>query len=450
MDMNRIRKQNILEQSIYWVLWILVFSIPLIGLLLSEKTSTNQSMGWRLLGRDWLKILPFFIIFLANNYILLPYLLLRKKYLTYIITALLLVVGLCLHSQYARTDFRPGKMWDDKIEISQKSALSDRTFDNHQAMPNQKERQQPQSPINQNEEKADNRQQNSLPPKQDFERDPHYDESGPMNGDIMSDMSRTDHTPPPNMPNDRHDRRGDLPQFPHILSILLYAVLGVTLFGFNIAIKLVFQSFIDEEKMKELEKEKLSTELQYLKYQINPHFFMNTLNNIHALVDIDQEKAKSSIIELSKLMRYILYEANNTMISLSKELQFIDNYVTLMKLRFTDKVQIDIDVPPLVPEVQVPPLLFITFLENAFKHGVSYQQESFIKLKLQIDEPNNKIIFFCSNRNLQKVEDSHHGIGLENVNKRLKLIYESNYTLSIDNNQDKNIFEVLLIIPLRS
>lgn len=409
MDMNRIRRQNILEQSIYWILWVLVFSIPLIGLLMSEKTSTNQSIGWKMLGKDWLKILPFFIIFLANNYILLPYLLLRKKYLAYIITALLLVAGLCLHSQYSRKDFRPERIWNDRqIEM-----------------------------------------QNG-PAKPDFGRGPHGEGGGPMGEDIINDMSQVDHNPPPGMMNGRPDVKKDIPQFPHILSMLLYAVLGVTLIGFNIAIKLVFQSFIDEEKMKELEKEKLSTELQYLKYQINPHFFMNTLNNIHALVDIDQEKAKSSIIELSKLMRYILYEANNTMISLSKELQFIDNYVTLMKLRFTDKVHIDIDVPSSVPEVQVPPLLFITFLENAFKHGVSYQQESYIKLKLQIDEPNNKIIFFCSNMNLQKVEDTHHGIGLENVNKRLKLIYEDNYTLSIDNNQEKNIFEVLLIIPLRS
>ena len=109
---------------------------------------------------------------------------------------------------------------------------------------------------------------------------------------------------------------------------------------------------------------------------------MNTLNNIHALVDIDTEKARSSIIELSKLMRYVLYESNNTMISLAKELQFQDNYVTLMKLRFINKVHIEIDVPESIPDVQVPPLLFITFIENAFKHELHKALEHIKSIKL--------------------------------------------------------------------
>ena len=95
--------------------------------------------------------------------------------------------------------------------------------------------------------------------------------------------------------------------------------------GFNIAIKLFFKSFRDEEMLKELEHQRLQSELQYLKYQINPHFFMNTLNNIHALVDIDTGKAKSTIVELSKLMRYVLYEASNKTILLSREVHFLKN-----------------------------------------------------------------------------------------------------------------------------
>ena len=104
--------------------------------------------------------------------------------------------------------------------------------------------------------------------------------------------------------------------------------------GFNIAVKLFFKSFRDEEMLKELEHQRLQSELQYLKYQINPHFFMNTLNNIHALVDIDTGKAKSTIVELSKLMRYVLYEASNKTILLLREVQFLENYVTLMSLRY--------------------------------------------------------------------------------------------------------------------
>lgn len=112
--------------------------------------------------------------------------------------------------------------------------------------------------------------------------------------------------------------------------------------------------------LKELEHQHLQSELQYLKYQINPHFFMNTLNNIHALVDIDTGKAKSTIVELSKLMRYVLYEASNKTILLSREIQFLENYVTLMSLRYPDRVSIEKNFPLEVPEVQIPPLLFVS------------------------------------------------------------------------------------------
>ena len=155
-------------------------------------------------------------------------------------------------------------------------------------------------------------------------------------------------------------------------------LIALLMFSFNIAVKLFFKSVRDQEAMKELEHNNLQTELDYLKYQINPHFFMNTLNNIHALVDIDTEKAKQTIVELSRLMRYVLYESNNRLISLSKELQFLNHYIELMRIRYTDKVRIDVSFPTDTGEVQVPPLLFVSFVENAFKHGVSYQHASFV------------------------------------------------------------------------
>lgn len=134
--------------------------------------------------------------------------------------------------------------------------------------------------------------------------------------------------------------------------------------------------------LKELEHQHLESELKYLKYQLNPHFFMNTLNNIHALVDIDSEKAKKTIIELSKLMRYVLYEANKSQISLKYEIQFLENYIALMKLRYTEHLDIQTEFPLIVPHVQIPPLLFISLLENAFKHGVSYRESSYIHVLL--------------------------------------------------------------------
>ena len=232
---------------------------------------------------------------------------------------------------------------------------------------------------------------------------------------------------------------------PFTIRYLIHCVIAFLMVGFNIAVKLFFKSFRDEEMLKELEHQRLQSELQYLKYQINPHFFMNTLNNIHALVDIDTGKAKSTIVELSKLMRYVLYEASNKTILLSREVQFLENYVTLMSLRYPEKVSIEKNFPLEVPEVQIPPLLFISFVENAFKHGVSYRKESFVHVVMQLEE-GNRLAFRCTNSTGTSSDEQHHGIGLENIRKRLRLLFGNDYTLSITEEYDK--FDVLLIIPL--
>jgi hypothetical protein len=436
MDMKQIRKQNILEQSIYWTLWLIVFLTPMLGNLLAEKNSANHLLSWDMIGKGWLRILPFFVLFLANNYVLVPHLFMQKKYLHYIILVFILIGGLDTYNRHSRHEHHFHENRLKEIEM-QNRALP---FNSPPAYPLQAHHQYkslrcPDFPANEDEQamNANRRYSNSPQPE---DKDFAEYEKGQM-----------DRIPPSDIRQD-FKMKGP-PNFPKILFTLIYSLIAILMVGFNIAIRLIFQSFRDEERMKELEKEKLKTELQYLKYQMNPHFFMNTLNNIHALVDINTEEARSSIIELSKLMRYVLYEANNSMISLAKELQFQDNYVNLMKLRFINKVHIEIDIPKSIPDVQVPPLLFITFIENAFKHGISYQKDSFIKLKLQIDETNNKIIFYSSNSNWKKVEDQHHGIGLDNVKKRLNLIYGRDFTLSINNDKEKNIFDVLLIIPLR-
>ena len=229
------------------------------------------------------------------------------------------------------------------------------------------------------------------------------------------------------------------------LAIYWNILLGFFMTGLNMGIKLLYRSLRDEQQMEELKRQNLQAEMDYLRYQINPHFFMNTLNNIHALVDIDTGKAKSTIVELSKLMRYVLYEASNKTILLSREVQFLKNYIALMSLRYTNKVSIQMDFPVEVPEVQIPPLLFVSFVENAFKHGVSYRSESFIHVLMQLDE-GNRLSFRCSNSNNGSADEQHHGIGLENIRKRLRLLFGNDYTLSITEEEHK--FDVLLIIPL--
>ena len=237
--------------------------------------------------------------------------------------------------------------------------------------------------------------------------------------------------------------RKDFLRFPFMLPFLNNFIIAVLLVGFNVAVKLLFQSIRDEHQLKELEKHNLQTELAYLKHQINPHFFMNTLNNIHALIDLDTEKAKETVLELSKMMRYVLYDSSQATISMEKEIQFLNNYIDLMKLRYTDKVSINLSLPEVVPSVKIPPLLFISFLENAFKHGISYQQESYINFSLLVDE--KEIQCLVSNSNCDQVT-RQQGIGLENVRKRLNLLYPDNYTLEIDSTEKE--YNVLLIIPI--
>jgi hypothetical protein len=223
------------------------------------------------------------------------------------------------------------------------------------------------------------------------------------------------------------------------------SVILILMLGMNLAVKLYFKTRQDSKQMEELEKKNLEQQLEYLKYQINPHFFMNTLNNIHALVDIDPQKAQTTIVELSKMMRFVLYEGDKSGVPLNREFAFIRNYMTLMKLRYTDKVNITTDLPGSnIPDKQIPPLMLITFVENAFKHGVSYQRESFITVKAGIE--GEKLRFECRNSKTETSKDKHGGVGLTNVKKRLNLIYGTDYTLNISNEADT--YSVELTIPL--
>ena len=173
---------------------------------------------------------------------------------------------------------------------------------------------------------------------------------------------------------------------------------------------------------------------------------MNTLNNIHALVDINPERAKSTIVELSKMMRYILYEGNNKLVALPREVQFLQNYMQLMRLRYTDRVRINVNIPDTLPELMMPPLMLIIFVENAFKHGISYRIDSFVEVTINIS--NDRLLFSCRNSRPPQSEEEKKdgGMGLVNVRKRLDLRFPENYKLDIK--EGKDIYEVELDIPL--
>lgn len=223
---------------------------------------------------------------------------------------------------------------------------------------------------------------------------------------------------------------------------------GLLLMGMNLGVKLYFMSQRDRERQKIIDQRNLEQQMEYLKYQVNPHFFMNTLNNIHALVDIDPERAKTTIVELSKMMRHILYEGSKKLIPLTREVEFLNLYVQLMRLRYTRKVHINVDVPPQLPELKLPPLMLIIFVENAFKHGISYREESFIDIKVRVE--NKRLLFSCCNSKPTQVQRTNEkgGMGLQNVRQRLELLYDDDYTLDI--NDGEKTYEVKFDIPMQT
>lgn len=256
----------------------------------------------------------------------------------------------------------------------------------------------------------------------------------------------------PSFDKSRHQMRPHKEPHPFIGEHdIMAVVLLILMFGANVGIKGYFRGREDRRRLAELEHENLEQQLEYLRYQINPHFFMNTLNNIHALVDIDPEKAKDTIVELSKMMRYVLYEGDKQYVPLSNEFEFIRHYVTLMQLRYTDKVRITLELPGEVSNRKIPPLILITFIENAFKHGVSYQHESFVEVKVTME--GNKLCFSCRNSKAPTARSSaaggqQGGVGLANVRKRLNLLYDHDYSLRIDDAPD--VYGVDLVISLNS
>lgn len=226
-----------------------------------------------------------------------------------------------------------------------------------------------------------------------------------------------------------------------------FIITTVFLSGFGLGLSFT-DKFTQQEKIrKEAEKEKLNTELAFLKNQINPHFLFNTLNNIYSLVQTSVPDGQKAILQLSKLMRYILYETEKGDRFLSQEIEFMQTFIELMKLRISDKVNITVSFPDDFTDVAIPPLLFLPFVENAFKHGISYRQPSFVDVRLKVDP--GKIIFECSNSIVSKGEDlskSDSGIGLENVKKRLALLFPGKHKLKVF--ETESIFHVILQIDI--
>ena len=413
-------KQSRQENITYLVVWGLLFVAPLLSLYVRTISDSSVTFDWAEVFLVWRKFAIFLALFLVHNFLLAPLLVHHHRRVAYFTIMAVVVAAFTLY----QCNSKPEKGHPRQLPIRERSEYAHGRP--HDGM----------GPERPHDGMGPERPHEGMGP----ERPPH-------------DGMRPERPPHDGMGPERpHDGMrpgaGGPPPIVGERDILAIVVL-LLMFGANLGIKVYFRSRDDRKRLAALERENLEQQLEYLRYQINPHFFMNTLNNIHALVDIDPEQAKDTILELSKMMRFVLYEGNKQSVPLSRELDFVRHYVALMQLRYTDKVRITLNLPTEVPDCQIPPLILITFIENAFKHGVSYQHESFVEVTVVVED--GQLRFSCRNSKsevpLNPPEGGKMGgVGLENVRKRLHLLYGNNYALRIHN--DAAEYSVELNIPL--
>lgn len=351
-----------IENYIYIIFWIFIVIIPI------TLIDVEEDIKWERLLTNWIRFVPFFLLFLCNNFLLLPRFFYQGKRKLY-------AAGLLL--SFIVTMYLFG--WTRAV--------------NRQLMGHH-------LPVH----------------KELFQRPADDGRRGPVFRNIWDDLV--------------HENQ------------LLFVMMIVV---FNMLLK---SYFIQQKKLKDQEeglKASLQLELDFLKQQISPHFFMNTLNNIHVLVDHNPVMAKESIISLSRLMRHLLYDTKHRLVPLRTEMAFIQNYIELMKMRFPEDIMIECHLPQEDYNKMVPPLLFISIIENAFKHGISMCEQSYIKIDFHFLD-SDKLQCRIVNSNHAKTTDRHDGIGLRNTIKRLKLEYHNNYALDI--HQTGKEYIVLLTIPL--
>ena len=351
-------KSSKIEGLFYLLVWALLLSVP----YFSERVTGHPD--WNNMAGHWINIAGFLLIFLVNVYILVPRLLLQKRYLLYF----LFISGLILLVIAANISLLP----------SLPSLVSGMNFQHGGGRPE----------------------------------------------DLNSPMQK--------------------PLFMVFADNLIISILTV---GAGTTIRLMLKWLSEEKMRKDAEKEQLKTNLALLRHQVSPHFFMNTLNNIHSLIEIDTEKAQDAVVRLSTLMRYLLYDSAQNMIELKKEIEFINSFISLMQLRHSDEVEVTVVIPEQIPDVKIPPMLFISLLENAFKHGVNYPKKSSICFEIKVfGNSLNCVIKNSKHKVVANDQGEYSGIGLENIKQSLKLLYDDNFRLDILDKESE--FEVDLNIPL--
>lgn len=221
------------------------------------------------------------------------------------------------------------------------------------------------------------------------------------------------------------------PTWKHYIMFLFFDYVKYSFIAaLSVAFKMTSSWYKTEAERKELVQSRTEAELQNLKSQLNPHFLFNTLNNIYSLIAISPERAQEAVHDLSRLLRYVLYESSESLVTVGKDLDFLRNYVELMRIRLPGNAELKTEIQTTSPDTLIAPLLFITLVENAFKHGVSNSKPSFISIEIAADA--KEIICYIRNSYFPKDtnDKSGSGIGLVNLRKRLNLIYPGKYSFT--------------------
>jgi sensor histidine kinase YesM len=212
--------------------------------------------------------------------------------------------------------------------------------------------------------------------------------------------------------------------FNHIVAVILGEIYVI---AFASTIKLIFDWIYENNRVESLQATQLKTELQFLKAQIQPHFFFNTLNNLYALTLEQSKQAPDVVLKLSKIMEYVLYDAKEPKTQLISEIKYIQNYIDLEKLRFQDNVNIQMDLKGDLDDCEIPPLLFLPFIENCFKHGPKGEDNSNVIISFELE--GNVLKFFTKNNiSASATDEKNHGIGNKNVLRRLELLFDDKFT----------------------
>ena len=378
--------------------WLLFMALPLLFINAGDKNSVQLLLSSPFY---WLFCTTYALLFYLNAYLLVPVLFLEKRYAAYGIITLLLLTGTYFLQPYDRL-LRSGEKLGGFPPMHTQAPMRD--ILRGKAIP--------------------------PPPPKD---------------------SRSHDAPPPDRPGEGGPPPGEPAQQPphhgpyrHIDSISLF--LFAMIMALSTAIRIMRQWQLSEQRAAQAESDKTSAELSFLKAQINPHFLFNTLNNIYTLAVMQDENAPESILKLSNIMRYVTDDAMEDFVPLQYEVDCINDYIELQRLRLGDKTTVDMKVSGLTEGKVIAPLILMTFIENVFKYGISKHEPSTVSINILGHE--NGISFYCQNRIFpDKTGTEREGIGLKNVKQRLAYLYPGKHVLNI--NTENQLFTVNLILQAK-